>query len=55
MMWQNASSKSWLRRAGELIPGPALGAQHLSASSLIYTFGIPLRPGAVATYRSHHG
>jgi len=44
-----------LRRAGELIPGPALGAQYLSASSLIYTFGIPLHPGAVTAYRSHHG
>jgi TRAP transporter TAXI family solute receptor len=44
-----------LRRAGELIPGPALGAQYLSASSLIYTFGIPLHPGAAAAYRTHHG
>jgi len=44
-----------LERAGELIPGPALGAQYLSASSLIYTFGIPLHPGAVAAYRTHHG
>jgi TRAP transporter TAXI family solute receptor len=44
-----------LRRAGELIPEPALGAQYLSASSLIYTFGIPLHPGAAAAYRAHHG
>lgn len=44
-----------LRRAGELIPGPALGAQYLSAGSLIYTFGIPLHPGAAAAYRAHHG
>jgi hypothetical protein len=31
------------------------GAQCLSASSLIYTFGIPLHPGAAAAYRAHHG
>jgi TRAP transporter TAXI family solute receptor len=44
-----------ITRADELIPTAALGAQYLSPSSLIYTFGIPLHPDAVAAYRRHHG
>jgi len=44
-----------ITRADELIPAAALGAQYLSPSSLIYTFGIPLHPGAAAAYRRHHG
>ena len=44
-----------ITRADELVPSVALGAQYLSPSSLIYTFGIPLHPGAAAAYRRHHG
>ena len=44
-----------LTRPGELIPAAALGAQYLSPSSLPYTFGVPLHPGAAAAYQRHHG
>lgn len=42
-------------RPQELVPPAALGTQYLSPSALPYTFGIPLHPGAVETYRRHHG
>ncbi|MFF5520112.1 TAXI family TRAP transporter solute-binding subunit [Streptomyces coeruleorubidus] len=44
-----------VRRAGRLVPAPALGTQFLDARSLISTGAVPLHPGAVAAYRELHG
>jgi TRAP transporter TAXI family solute receptor len=44
-----------VRQATDLVPQPAVGTQFLDARSLIGTWGLPLHPGAAATYRELHG
>ncbi|MFI7481623.1 TAXI family TRAP transporter solute-binding subunit [Kocuria sp. M1R5S2] len=44
-----------VRRSAELVPSGTVGVQYLDPRSLIYTFGIPLHPGAAAAYRDLHG
>jgi TRAP transporter TAXI family solute receptor len=44
-----------LTRSDALVPAGALGAQYLDTRSLVYTFGIPLHPGAASAYRAGHG
>lgn len=42
-------------RSDALVPPGTFGAQYLDARSLVYTFGIPLHPGAERAYREGHG
>ncbi|OZC55518.1 TRAP transporter substrate-binding protein [Rhodococcus sp. 06-621-2] len=42
-------------RAAELVPEGTAGAQFLDSQSLIQVYGVPLHPGASATFRRHHG
>lgn len=44
-----------VRRSADLVPSGTVGVQYLDPRSLIYTFGIPLHPGAAAAYRRLHG
>lgn len=44
-----------VRRSAELVPSGTVGVQYLDPRSLIYTFGIPLHPGATTAYRKLHG
>lgn len=44
-----------LRRSADLVPSGTVGVQYLDPRSLIYTFGIPLHPGAAAAHRDQHG
>lgn len=41
--------------AGDLVPAQAVGTQFLDVRTLINTAGVPLHPGAAATYRELHG
>ncbi|MFJ9537526.1 TAXI family TRAP transporter solute-binding subunit [Streptomyces sp. NPDC101225] len=50
-----AITRLLVQRAGELVPGSAVGAQFLDVRSLIGTGSIALHPGAVAAYRELHG
>lgn len=44
-----------VRRAAELVPPGTVGVQYLDPRSLIFTFGVPLHPGAAVAYRQFHG
>jgi TRAP transporter TAXI family solute receptor len=44
-----------IQRSPELVPSGTVGVQYLDPRSLIYTFGIPLHPGANSAYRNLHG
>jgi TRAP transporter TAXI family solute receptor len=50
-----AITRLLVERAGDLVPGNAVGAQFLDVRSLIGTGSIPLHPGAVRAYRALHG
>ncbi|MFE7168632.1 TAXI family TRAP transporter solute-binding subunit [Streptomyces sp. NPDC057616] len=50
-----AITRLLVQRAGELVPGSAVGAQFLDVRSLIGTGSIALHPGAIAAYRELHG
>lgn len=48
-------TRTLVSRAAALVPQQALGTQFLDVRSLIGTAGLPLHPGAAATYRDLHG
>ncbi|MBW4717639.1 TAXI family TRAP transporter solute-binding subunit [Saccharothrix obliqua] len=48
-------TRTLVSRAAALVPAQALGTQFLDVRSLIGTTGLPLHPGAAATYRDLHG
>ncbi|MFE2756538.1 TAXI family TRAP transporter solute-binding subunit [Actinosynnema sp. NPDC059335] len=50
-----AVTRTLVSRAAALVPEQALGTQFLDVRSLIGTAGLPLHPGAAATYRTLHG
>ncbi|MFD0201142.1 MULTISPECIES: TAXI family TRAP transporter solute-binding subunit [Saccharothrix] len=50
-----AVTRTLVSRAAALVPGQTLGTQFLDVRSLIGTAGLPLHPGAAATYRTLHG
>lgn len=50
-----AVTRTLVERAAALVPEQALGTQFLDVRSLIGTAGLPLHPGAAATYRELHG
>ncbi|QFZ24682.1 TAXI family TRAP transporter solute-binding subunit [Saccharothrix syringae] len=50
-----AITRTLVSQAAALVPGQALGTQFLDVRSLIGTAGLPLHPGAAATYRDLHG
>ncbi|MER5264765.1 TAXI family TRAP transporter solute-binding subunit [Actinosynnema sp. NPDC002837] len=50
-----AVTRTLVSRAAALVPRQTLGTQFLDVRSLIGTAGLPLHPGAAATYRSLHG
>ena len=50
-----AVTRTLISRAAALVPRQTLGTQFLDVRSLIGTAGLPLHPGAAATYRDHHG
>ncbi len=50
-----AVTRTLVSRAAALVPRQTLGTQFLDVRSLIGTAGLPLHPGAAATYRDLHG
>ncbi|WP_447002899.1 TAXI family TRAP transporter solute-binding subunit [Saccharothrix isguenensis] len=50
-----AITRTLISRAAALVPQQTLGTQFLDVRSLIGTAGLPLHPGAAATYRTIHG
>ena len=50
-----AVARTLVSRAAALVPRQTLGTQFLDVRSLIGTAGLPLHPGAAATYRDLHG
>lgn len=44
-----------IKRASDLVPPDAVGAQFLDSRTLIGTLGVTLHPGAADAYRQHHG
>lgn len=50
-----AVTRTLVEQAAALVPQQALGTQFLDVRSLIGTAGLPLHPGAAATYRTLHG
>ncbi|MFD1152578.1 TAXI family TRAP transporter solute-binding subunit [Saccharothrix hoggarensis] len=50
-----AITRTLVSRAAALVPAQTLGTQFLDVRSLIGTAGLPLHPGAAATYRDVHG